>query len=165
MFEKLSKKIGFTQSEIKVVFFMVSVLILGFGYKKIFVDNKKSLSKIIDYSEQNRLFNDYSSNDLNSDSLKSNDEKVDYKQEVLDFNTQSFKNIQKKILPALNSINLNKAGLSDFVKLPGIGEKTAHNIIEYRNSVKKFQSLNELLNVKGIGNSKLEKIKKYIFID
>jgi hypothetical protein len=38
---------------------------------------------------------------------KSDDKEVDYKQEVLDFNTRSFDNIQKKTLPAEKSINLN----------------------------------------------------------
>jgi competence ComEA-like helix-hairpin-helix protein len=165
MFDNLSKKIGFTKTEIKIVLFISSVLILGYGYKKIFLDHKKTADKIIDYSGQNKLFNNYNFNNLNSDSAKSNDKKVDYKQEVLDFNRQSFNNIQKKIIPAEKSINLNTAKLSDFVKLPGIGEITAQSIIEYRKSVKKFNNVNELLNVKGIGNSKLKKIKKYIFVE
>ncbi len=165
MLEELSKKIGFTQTEIKVVLFIISILILGFSFKTFFPDKNQFSPKIYDYSGQNELFNNYEDKELISDSLKSSDKKVDYKQEVLDFNTQSFKNIQKKNIPAEKSININKASLADLTKLPGIGEKTAQRIIDYRNTVKKFKTLNELINVKGIGDSKFEKIKKYIFID
>ncbi len=165
MLEKLSKIIGFTQTEVKIVLFIISTLILGFSYKTFFLDNQKSADKIIDFSEESRLLNNSKDNDLNTDSSKSDEDKVDYKQEVLDFKTQSFDNIQKKIIPAEKSINLNKAELSDLIKLPGVGEKTANEIIKYRNRIKKFKNSNELLNVKGIGSSKLEKIKKYIIID
>lgn len=165
MFNKISQIIGLTKTEINITLFIVGSLILGLGYKTIFVENKKSDFKIIDYSERNTFFDDSANTYLNADSVKSNNKKVDYKQEVLDFNTQSFNNIQKKNIPAENSININTAELRDFIKLPGIGEKTAQKIIEYRNTVKKFRSLKELLNVKGIGPSKFEKIKKYIFID
>ncbi len=51
------------------------------------------------------------------------------------------------------------------MKLPGIGEKTASNIIEFRNSRSGFNNLTELKEVKGIGETKFEKIKKYLFID
>lgn len=165
MFNKISQIIGLTKTEINITLFIVGSLILGLGYKTIFIENKKSDYKIIDYSERNTFFDDSANTYLNADSVKSNNKKVDYKQEVLDFNTQSFNNIQKKNIPAENSININTAELTDFIKLPGIGEKTAQKIIEYRNTVKKFRSLKELLNVKGIGPSKFEKIKKYIFID
>ena len=165
MFNKLSQIIGLTKTEINITLFIVGSLILGLGYKTIFIENKKSDYKIIDYSDGNTFSDDSANTYLNADSVKSNNKKVDYKQEVLDFNTQSFNNIQKKNIPAEKSININTAELADFIKLPGIGEKTAQKIIEYRNTVKKFRSLKELLNVKGIGPSKFEKIKKYIFID
>ena len=45
--------------------------------------------------------------------------------------------------------------------LPGIGESKAKNIIEYRNKTK-FNSIEDIKNVKGIGDSIFEKIKNNI---
>jgi competence protein ComEA len=63
------------------------------------------------------------------------------------------------------SINLNQASVEDLEKLPGIGKKTAEAIIEYRKSKGKFKSIEEIKNVKGIGEAKFQKIKLYIYVD
>ena len=42
--------------------------------------------------------------------------------------------------------------------LPGVGETTAERILEYRHEHGRFSSLEDLLNVKGIGKKKLERI-------
>ncbi|MBM4175984.1 MAG: helix-hairpin-helix domain-containing protein [Ignavibacteria bacterium] len=60
------------------------------------------------------------------------------------------------------SININTASKSDLTKLPGIGEKTADRIIEYRTNVKRFKSKDDLMNVKGIGQKKFEALKEFI---
>lgn len=62
------------------------------------------------------------------------------------------------------SINLNTAGLNDLTKLPGVGEKTAEKILELRNQRGKFKRLEELMDVKGIGEVKFSKIKKYVYL-
>ena len=48
--------------------------------------------------------------------------------------------------------------------LNGIGEKTADKIIEYRNENGKFSSIDEIMNVSGIGEKKFEKIKEHITV-
>jgi len=48
--------------------------------------------------------------------------------------------------------------------LPGIGEKTAVEIINYRKNNGAFNNINDLLKIKGIGKSKLDKIKSRITI-
>jgi competence protein ComEA len=165
MLGRLSKKIGLTQTELKISLFIVLVFLIGLTYKLIFEQKDTVLYQKFDYTEEDEKFYN-SGKDTNSiNNQKSDDKEVDYKQEVLDFNSQSFDNIQKKILPAEKSINLNSATVEEIVNLPGIGEKTAQKIIEYRDKHKQFRNINELLNVKGIGEAKLAKIKKYIFID
>ena len=165
MLERISKKIGLTQTELKISLFVIVVFVFGLTYK-VFFDKKELVPyQIFDYSEEDEKFYASVHNSDSVDSKKSDEKEVDYKQEVLDFNSQSFDNIQKKILPAEKSINLNTAEIEELVNLPGIGQKTAQNIIDYRSKHKRFNNTNELLEVKGIGQAKLAKIKKYIFID
>ena len=46
--------------------------------------------------------------------------------------------------------------------LPGVGPSTAQKIIDYRESHGFFVSFEDLLDVKGIGPSKYEKLKEFI---
>ena len=48
--------------------------------------------------------------------------------------------------------------------LNGVGPSIAKKIIEYRNSHGRFSKPEDLLNVKGIGEAKLEKMKPQILI-
>lgn len=64
----------------------------------------------------------------------------------------------------LNSININEASKEELTKLSGIGDSKALKIIEYRNSNGLFKTIDEIKNVKGIGNSIFEKIKDYITV-
>lgn len=165
MFGRISKKIGLTETELKIVLFLVISFLIGISYKTFFKSDSESEYKVFNYEEEDQKF--YASDDKKniSDSVKSDNKEVDYKQEVLNFNERSFKNVQKKEVLTEKSLNLNTAKLNELVNLPGIGEKTAQKILEYRQQHKRFKNVNELLNVKGIGESKLEKIKKYIYID
>ncbi len=61
-----------------------------------------------------------------------------------------------------SSININTATVKELTELPGIGEATANKIIEYRKQNGKFETIEELKNVAGIGNSKFENIKDKI---
>jgi competence protein ComEA len=57
---------------------------------------------------------------------------------------------------------VNTAGAAELMDLPGIGEKKAQAIIEYRNSNGMFRSLSDLGEVKGIGPKMLEKLESEI---
>ena len=164
MLKKFSEKIGFTQTEIKVVLFLVIVFAIGLGVKYIFFQNSLANAKKYDYSIQDSIFESIKLQDDGLRDKEIDSKPVDYKQEVLDFNTTNFKN-SKKVVPPEKGININKASIEDLLKLPGIGEKTAENIINFRKKITRFKKLEDILNVKGIGNSKLNKIKKYIYIE
>lgn len=61
-------------------------------------------------------------------------------------------------------VNINEAKQEDFEELPGIGPSIAKKIIEYREQNGKFTSIDELQEVKGIGEAKFENIKEYITV-
>jgi comEA protein len=58
-------------------------------------------------------------------------------------------------------VNINTASAKELDALPGIGEVLAQRIIDYRNANGPFQSVDDLIKVKGIGEKTLEKIKPY----
>ena len=60
------------------------------------------------------------------------------------------------------AINLNTATLDQLETLPGIGRKTAERIIEYRTKSGSFKRIEELMNVKGIGEKSFLKLKPLI---
>lgn len=62
-------------------------------------------------------------------------------------------------------IHLNSASVSELLTLPGLGKKTVENVLEYRKKNGRFKKISDLLNVKGIGKTKFEKIKKLVTID
>jgi competence ComEA-like helix-hairpin-helix protein len=166
MFEKLSKKIGFTETEIYVVLFLAGMFMLGFVYVEFIKDDTPTENKNFDYSEEDSLFNYYSK--LNPEynvadsSLISN---LEIKKRVLEL-SDSFAYVKKDLSSLVEkSININTAGINEFVKLPGIGEKTAEKIIQLRNQKGKFRKLEELMEVRGIGEVKFNKIKMYLYID
>lgn len=59
-------------------------------------------------------------------------------------------------------ININSATQTELETLPGIGSSTALKIINYRKENGKFKTIEEIKNVKGIGDAKYEKIKELI---
>ena len=161
MFKKLSEKIGFTQTEIKVILFLVVVFLVGAAYS---IVNNSSKGEYInfDYSEQDSLFSLYKKN-FPPDKLP--DESVDIKAEVLELKPLDYERNKKPPLPEEKSININKAGINQLISLPGIGEKTAQKIIKLRDERGGFKNLEELMDVKGIGEVKFNKIKKFLYIE
>ena len=63
-----------------------------------------------------------------------------------------------------NRVNINTAGIPELCGLPGIGEALAQRIIDYREANGDFQSIEEIMAVKGIGDGKFDGIRKYIKI-
>lgn len=73
-------------------------------------------------------------------------------------------NSAKSTIPA-GKINLNTASVSQLDSLPGIGATYAQRIIDYRNSHGGFKSIDEIKNVKGIGDKTFEKFKDMISVN
>lgn len=61
-------------------------------------------------------------------------------------------------------IDINKADRNELILLPGIGKTRAKAIIEYRNKYGAFNSVDELLNIYGVGESTLNSIRNVVVI-
>jgi competence protein ComEA len=61
-------------------------------------------------------------------------------------------------------IDLNTATAAQLEKLPGIGARTAQLIIEHRQKNGGFKKVEELMNIKGIGEKSFLKLKPLVTI-
>lgn len=61
-------------------------------------------------------------------------------------------------------VNINTATAADFEALPGIGAKTAARIVEYRQKNGPFKKVEELMNVRGLGEKNFLKLKPQLTI-
>ncbi len=74
---------------------------------------------------------------------------------------------EPKTMPAAHAaaaLNLNTATVAQLEGLPGIGKATAERIIEYRQKSGCFKKIEDLMNVRGIGEKNFLKLKPLITV-
>jgi len=59
-------------------------------------------------------------------------------------------------------LDLNHARLEELMELPGIGEKLAQRVMEYRQNQGGFRSVDELRKVRGIGEKRMERLRPLV---
>jgi competence ComEA-like helix-hairpin-helix protein len=64
--------------------------------------------------------------------------------------------------PPLKPINLNSATSEQLQEVPGIGPATADKILRMRKAHGPFNSVDDLLAIRGIGRKRLDKMRKYL---
>jgi competence protein ComEA len=68
-----------------------------------------------------------------------------------------------KATPA-NPVNLNSASVAQLQTLPGVGPSAAQRIVDYRQKNGAFKKIEELMNVKGIGEKSFLKLKPLVTV-
>lgn len=61
-------------------------------------------------------------------------------------------------------VNLNAATIAQLQTLPGVGASTAQRILDYREKNGGFKKIEELMNVKGVGEKSFLKLKPLIIV-
>lgn len=67
--------------------------------------------------------------------------------------------------PVNQTLNLNAASLEDLMALPGIGETKAQAIVDHRNTIGSFSSLEQLLDVSGISQNLWDELQPLLTLE
>lgn len=121
-------------------------------------------SRVVDLVEMCGGFTeDADISDINLAEKLNDAEKIDVPKLVVEEASEGEDNI---VLENKNNglVNINTATKEELKELKGIGDTLADNIIEYRKQTK-FETIEDILNVNGIGNSKFEVIREYICVN
>lgn len=165
LLKKISEKFGFTVTEIQVILFFVFLTVLGAGYK--YFDANFSISKKFSYSKDDSLYTALvnEANTRNGYKLNVQDIMSGVQRDSLDStSTTSNADLSETKLAkgSIAVVNINTSGVAEMATLPGIGIKTAEAIVDYRKSIGKFSRLEQIMDVKGIGQKKFDKIRTKI---
>jgi competence ComEA-like helix-hairpin-helix protein len=66
--------------------------------------------------------------------------------------------------PPSHKIDINEAGAKELQELPGVGPATANAIIQFRTKSGRFRRVEDLLAIRGISETKLDKMRPYIVV-
>lgn len=154
----------FTKVEVRLFILIVGCLILGAGSRgflagkiEYFKIQKQSPDKYSGMENSVKPANIQGKKEISPENLLLPKENHISEKGVKEIKTT----IKKKVkFP----INLNTATETQLMEIKGIGPHLSKTIIEYRNSNGPFTSVNQIINVKGIGEKKLKKFSPYLSI-
>ena len=151
MFKRLQDFFAFTKNEQKVFLFLAVIFLAGASIKiyKVYIAPQQIEIKQFDYSKSDSIFYERSKN-LSAEQTDTS---------IAQVTERPKKN------KLVEKIHLNGASKQQLTLLPGIGNAVAEKIIEYRKEHGAFKELDELKNVKGIGEKKFEKLKELVEIN
>ena len=86
---------------------------------------------------------------------------IDSNADVVNF----YAGLDEDDIESAGKVDINSAGIDELKSLPGIGEKTAEKIINKRNELGEFNTLEDLMLAPGIRSKAFEKLLSYIQIN
>ncbi len=72
---------------------------------------------------------------------------------------------QAEFIPEVTLVHLNTASEEELTTLPGIGEALARRIVAYREANGPFETVEELMEVSGIGEKKFAELRDLVVVD
>ena len=110
-----------------------------------------------------------SGTDSSTETIQNKEESSDKEESYVKTNISESESRHGELFPRSETgksslVNINKADLKELESIPGVGPATAKNIIEYREKYGGFADINEIKNVKRIGDKTYEKLKDYITV-
>lgn len=134
----------FTKQERSVVLFLISGILIGTAVKIFNPDIKEENPHKENFAQFEDIIKKLDTTKVETKNFRQNRSKEDL--------YQDFK------------IDINKATIDELIRLPKVGPVLAKRIIEYRDKIGGFRNINQLINVKGVGNKTLERLKPFIFV-
>jgi competence protein ComEA len=83
---------------------------------------------------------------------------------VQGLNIDTVTQTEPSVTPIRSRLDLNRASAGELESLPGIGTVLAQRVIAFRESVGRFQKVEDLREVKGIGAKKFERLKSLVTV-
>lgn len=152
--------LGLTQQERKVVQLLLFTFLIGLAvtaYKKVRIGN--SWQRLEEISQTPTQIED--ANNLNSTVENSSGYKEFQTGQPIDVSKQAASSLSQFAA----KLDINSASESELATLPGIGPALANRIVVYRQQNGKFQNIEAVKKVKGIGDKKFEKIRELISVE
>ena len=158
------RRFGFTKRDLVLISFLLTTLVAGLIVREVGWKNPKSTGHSVPNSEfEQHLNSAFSTLELNEKQQEKANLMRQYSDSLLDEKERNT-TLKNGEIPS-KKIDINHAMTGDLQLLPGIGEVTAERIIEYRERTGGFKSIDEIMNVKGIGAKKFEKMKNLITVN
>ena len=138
MLKRIADWIALTNTERKVILFLVVTLLAGAGIR-LYQATFPSAPQF-----------DYRSSDITFAALSAAPE------------DSSAEAVKEEIGDASGKLNINTATKQQLLDLPGVGEVTADRILTYRTEAGKFADIDELRAIKGMSKRKIENLRPLI---
>ena len=156
--DSLQQKVGFTRTEAIAILTLSGTFLVGLGIRSYLSAQKQQ-----NHAEQQFDYSKVDSAYASRSGLSFHDSITQHQTPLPSSpHTNAGEKVAGKTAPVHNSIDINVATKSQLMNLPGIGASFAERIIDYRKTHGTFASVDELLNVKGIGKKKLEKLRPFV---
>ncbi len=169
---RIASFLSLTQTDITVALVVAGGALVGWGYSTFFDGRDPNRARhdiaaliqrhdSIQSAHRAEQIRRGMADSASSDSLSQWDPLTDQDLAADSVAKAATKSSSGKKQPPSGPVNINTASKAELMRLPGVGEKTAEAIIGHRNA-RKFSAPADIMNVKGIGPKKYEKMLPFL---